>query len=113
MANDQGGLEFLAGLLLGAGVGVAATLLLAPQSGQETRDVIRERGLEVKSHAEDMGDAGRKRVQELGNQARGRAEQAQERGRLVVEEQGTRLQNAFDQGKKVYEDTRDDLKARM
>jgi len=113
MANDQGGLEFLAGLLVGAGVGATAALLLAPQSGQETREVIRERGLEVKSRAEDVGDASRKRVEDLGNQARSRAEQVQARGRLVIEEQGTRLQNVIDQGKEAYETKRDDLKARL
>src|SRR5512140_2291510 len=109
MANDQGGLEFLAGLLLGAGVGVTATLLLAPQSGHETREVIRERGLELKSRAEDVGDAGRKRAQELGDHA----EQAQARGRRVIEEQGARLQNVIDQGKEAYETKRDDLRARL
>ena len=40
------------GLLAGAMAGVIATLLLAPQSGEETRTQIREKGVELKDKAE-------------------------------------------------------------
>ena len=40
------------GLMAGALAGVVATLLLAPQSGEETRTQIRERGVELKDKAE-------------------------------------------------------------
>jgi gas vesicle protein len=40
------------GLLAGALAGVVATLLLAPQSGEETRTQIREKGVELKDKAE-------------------------------------------------------------
>jgi gas vesicle protein len=40
------------GLLAGALAGVVATLLLAPQSGEETRTQIREKGVEVREKAE-------------------------------------------------------------
>jgi len=113
MGKDQPGLEFLAGVLVGAGIGAAATLMLAPQSGQETREEIRERGFELKSRADDVGEASRKRVQDLGGQARNYAEEAQARSRLVIEEQGTRLQKAVDQGKEAFEEKRDDLRARL
>jgi gas vesicle protein len=43
---------FLAGVLVGGLVGAAAALLLAPQSGEETRTMIRERGIELKSRLE-------------------------------------------------------------
>jgi gas vesicle protein len=42
----------LVGLLAGALAGVIATLLLAPQSGEETRTQIREKGDELKDMAE-------------------------------------------------------------
>ena len=113
MAQDHRGGEFLTGMLVGIGVGATAALLLAPQSGQETRDVIRERGLEIKSRAVDVGDEGRQRVEDLGDQARHRAEEAQVRGRQVVEEQRTRLQKAIAQGKENYAKKRDELTARL
>lgn len=40
------------GLLAGALAGVVTTLLLAPQSGEETRTQIREKGTELKDKAE-------------------------------------------------------------
>jgi len=113
MNNDHRGWEFLTGMVLGTGLGAAAALLLAPQSGQETREEIRERGVEFKSRAEDAGEAGRKRAQDLGDQARNRAGQAQARGRLVIEEQGTRLNKAIDQGMEAFENKRDGLTAHL
>jgi gas vesicle protein len=44
----------LAGLLLGAIAGAAAAALLAPQSGVATRELLRERGLELKDRADDL-----------------------------------------------------------
>ncbi len=113
MTNDQRGWEFLTGMLVGIGVGAAAALLLAPQSGQETCKAIRDQGLELKSRAENVGEDGRQRAQDLGGQARNRAEQAQARGRLVIEEQGARLHKAIDQGKEAYEKKRDELTQRL
>lgn len=44
---------FLAGFLLGGLVGAGVALFLAPQSGEETREMIRERGIELKTRAEE------------------------------------------------------------
>jgi gas vesicle protein len=44
----------LKGLLLGALAGAAAAALLAPRSGAATRELLRERGLELKDRAEDL-----------------------------------------------------------
>lgn len=54
MGNQQsGGAEFFVGLVLGGLVGAALALLLAPQSGEETRAQIRDKGLEFKDRAEE------------------------------------------------------------
>ncbi len=113
MTKDHRGWEFLTGMVLGTGFGAAVALLFAPQAGQETREEIRERGVEFKIRAEDAGEAGRKRALDLGDQARDRAGQAQARGRLVIEEQGTRLNKAIDQGMEAYENKRDGLTAHL
>src|SRR6476661_6132383 len=44
---------FLTGLGIGLAVGAAAALLLAPQSGAETRRALRSRGKRVKNKARD------------------------------------------------------------
>ena len=55
---------FLIGFFLGGLIGVAAGILLAPQSGEETRTVLREKGIELKTRAEDLTEEGRARLQE-------------------------------------------------
>ena len=53
MSARDDDLLFFAGLVIGAIVGGMAAALLAPQSGPETREQMVERGLELKSRAED------------------------------------------------------------
>lgn len=54
MSKRNDDLVFLAGLVAGAIVGGLAAALLAPYSGPETREQVVERGLELKSRAEDV-----------------------------------------------------------
>ena len=42
---------FFAGLILGAVIGAGVALLYAPQSGPETRRLVKEKALEVKEKA--------------------------------------------------------------
>ena len=53
MSERSNDVMFLAGLVLGAIAGGAAAALLTPQSGPEIREQVAERGLELKSRAED------------------------------------------------------------
>ena len=66
MSAKGGG--FIIGLALGALVGAAAALLLAPESGEELRKDISEKGDELKSKAQQQVDA------------------LQEQGRIVLSE---------------------------
>ena len=113
MASDSRGWEFLTGFLLGTVVGAAVALLLAPQPGEETREVIRERGIELKGRAAELSEEARKRAEELAEEARKRAAEAQERSRLVVEEQRSRLQEAIDEGKEAAAKKREELTGRL
>jgi gas vesicle protein len=51
--RSGGGAEFFAGLVIGGLVGAALSLLLAPQSGEETRAQIRDKSLEYKDWSEE------------------------------------------------------------
>ena len=51
MSDRSGGAEFFAGLVIGGLVGATLALLLAPQSGEETRAQIRDKGIEYKDRA--------------------------------------------------------------
>ena len=59
-SNEFG--AFMSGLLLGGIAGAITALLLAPQSGEETRKVILERSMEIKDKALETVDETRLRA---------------------------------------------------
>lgn len=70
--------SFLAGLVVGGLVGAAMALLMAPQSGEETRSVIRDRGIELKDRAVEYSGTARDRAVAAVDDARVRADEALE-----------------------------------
>ena len=76
--NDFG--TFLAGFIVGGVVGALTTLLMVPQSGEETRDYLRKKSIELKERTEITAEEARKKAEEALIEARSKAE-AQEEGR--------------------------------
>jgi gas vesicle protein len=96
--NDLG--AFLAGFVIGGLVGAATALILAPQSGEETRSQIVNQSLALRDageararHYRDMAETYThdflERTEEIVSEARGRAEemgdQVQEQARIVLD----------------------------
>jgi gas vesicle protein len=54
-----GGGSFVAGLLTGIAVGAGIAFLLAPQTGEEARDVLRAKVREASEQAGDLFDKGK------------------------------------------------------
>lgn len=48
-------ISFFTGVVIGSFVGAAAALLLAPQSGEETRTLIHDKSIELKDKAVELG----------------------------------------------------------
>lgn len=114
---------FLAGFVLGGLVGAAAALLLAPQSGEETRTVIRDKSIELRDKASESATEALERAEKAMEEARLRAEEAlaeartkagevaettkqrasdlQHRGQVVIEEQRAKIEGAVEAGKKA------------
>lgn len=83
--NFLGALGLIAvGALLGAGI----ALLLAPRTGEQTRELLREKGSELA-----------RRAQETVGEAQVRAQELLGRGREVVEEKSAQLRAAFEAGR--------------
>lgn len=80
MADKTCAGDFLAGLLVGALVGAAAALLLAPQSGEETRTLIHDKGVELGHKADDLSEEARQRAADL----QVRMQQAVEEGKATA-----------------------------
>ena len=75
---DSGRSDFAAGIILGAVLGAGLALLLAPRSGEQARERLREAGMEMtqraREKAEDLRDRAREKVEEIRAQVReGRA----------------------------------------
>lgn len=51
--NENTGTGFFPGLILGAALGAAIALLYAPQSGADTRKLVKEKASELKDRAVD------------------------------------------------------------
>jgi gas vesicle protein len=111
---------FLSGFVIGGLVGAAVALLMAPQSGEETRAMIRDKSIELKeqveqtaadarAQAEQFAVDARTRAESIAKDARIKAEELQKRGQVVLEEQKTRIEKAIDAGKKAAQSKRAEI----
>ena len=84
--RDGGGGGFVAGLLIGVIAGAALAMILAPATGEETRDLLVAKAREAGERARDTaGDAG----------------DLLSRGRTIVAEAKTRIDGAIAEGKEA------------
>ena len=95
---------FLIGFIIGGLTGAAVSLLMAPQTGEETREYLRERAIELRDRAQEtatttadrVGSTAsevRTRANEIASTARTTADDLRQRGQVVLEEQRNRLTN--------------------
>ncbi len=66
---------FLAGFVIGGLVGAAVALIMAPQSGEETRTLIHDRSIELKDKAAERAEAARIKAEAAAAEARARADE--------------------------------------
>lgn len=98
--NNEGA-AFFAGLVIGGLVGAALALLLAPQSGEETRAQIRDRSLEYKDRAEERILEARQRATEAGHRAQEQIGVLQEKGKEALAKGKQTASEALEKGKQT------------
>ncbi len=80
---------FLVGFVVGGLTGAVVALLFAPQSGEETRALIKDKSIELRDKAQMSAEEAYARAEELAAEARARAEQlaseVKERGKSAIE----------------------------
>ncbi|HLH39535.1 MAG TPA: YtxH domain-containing protein [Bryobacteraceae bacterium] len=76
---------------LGLGLGVAVGVLFAPKSGQETREIIRNKANESADY-----------VKRRGTELREQAAEAIERGKQTIQRHKENLNAAVDAGRQAY-----------
>lgn len=88
--NDLG--AFLAGFVIGGLVGAATALILAPQSGEQTRAQIAHRSHELREVGEERVRHYRDTAEHMSHEYRERAEQVLDSTRNRVQEAGGQVQ---------------------
>lgn len=85
--NELG--SFLAGFVIGGLVGAATALILAPQSGEETRQQVASKSRDLRSTSEERLQQYRKRADNIVADTRGRMQETggrvQEQARIVLD----------------------------
>ena len=80
---------FLIGFVVGGVAGAVAALLLAPQTGEETRALIKDKSIELRDKAAEQAEMVASRANEFADQAKTRAtdltNQAKTRGQEALE----------------------------
>jgi gas vesicle protein len=84
----------LSGFLLGLGVGVGIGMLFAPKSGQETREIIKNKAGE-----------GTDFLKQRSAEAKQTATEWVEKGKEAIGRQKDNIDDAVDAGKQAYRDT--------
>ena len=91
---------FLVGFIVGGLSGAVVALLFAPQSGEETRALIKDKSIELRDKAQITAEEAIARAEAAAADARARADdlarQLRERGHTVVEDVRERGKTAMD-----------------
>ena len=107
MAGDDksGGGGFITGLLLGLLAGATLAMISAPQSGEDTRDILRAKAREAADRTRDTAG-------DVSENLTGQTNELLERGRLIVERARARVDGAVAEGVDAAEQTRNELQSR-
>lgn len=100
MSDDTYAAEFVAGFVIGALVGAAVALLFAPQPGEETRSLIRERGVELGQRAGDLQN----QAKEKATQLQSKVKEAVEEGKATAAQKRQELLSQLDQEQTTLDD---------
>jgi gas vesicle protein len=77
---------FLVGFIVGGLTGAVVSLLFAPQSGEETRALIRDKSIELRDRAAETAEEALSRAEAAAAEARARAEELAKLARTRAEE---------------------------
>ena len=97
--NDSDIGAFLTGFVVGGLVGAAVALILAPQSGAETREQIRMKGIELERARRRDSDRRPRQSRSGAADARARAEKMAAEAKVRAEEFAAKGRTTFDEGR--------------
>ena len=101
--NGGSGQGFMAGLLVGGLIGALFAIVLAPQSGEETRDLLRGKAEEAKGRAADLAYDLRNRASSVAETLKTQADQWGQKSRNLIDSARGQVSGAVDEGKRAAE----------
>jgi gas vesicle protein len=110
--SDEFG-SFLVGFIVGGLTGAVVSLLFAPQSGEETRALLRDKSIEIRDQAADTAEQALARAEAAAAEARQRADElakiARQRAEDLAAEMKSRGQDAMEAVKKPLKKSSDTM----
>ena len=100
--HTDNNLGIVGGMLIGALAGAAAALLLAPQSGENTRKQIQEKSIELRDRTTELVDDTMTKVRTNANRI---TMNLKDRGQEVAAEQLENVSEAAQAGKRAIENS--------
>lgn len=105
--EEKGGFGYF---LLGLGIGVAAGILWAPRTGEETRQLIADKAGEGADYVRARTEDGKQYVREQTEALKGSASDLYDKSVSTVSKQKENLNAAVEAGKQAYRDAVSDVK---
>jgi gas vesicle protein len=102
MAEQSSGMSYF---VVGLGIGVAVGMLLAPRSGEETRQILREKADEGKDYLRTKTDESKEFVRRRGTELRESAGDLIDRSKEAITRQKDQLAMAVEAGKQAYRES--------
>ena len=99
--------------LIGVAIGAAAALLLAPQSGEETRRDLRRGARRARRAAQDIAGDLSTKVSDTFEQARDRVEQGIDNARQAIDLKKRQVTRAMEAGRAAAQQAREELERRI
>jgi gas vesicle protein len=105
MAEQNSGISYF---IVGLGIGVAVGLLMAPRSGEETRQLLRTKADEGAEFLRNKADESKEFVRRRGTELRESASDLIDRSKEALNRQKEQLAMAVEAGKQAYRESVDD-----
>ncbi len=90
--------------LLGLGIGVGLGMVFAPQSGEETRGMLKSRADDGADYLKRQSEGLRTSASDIVDKGRNAASDMVDKGRNVVNRQRDSISDAIEAGKQAYRD---------
>lgn len=105
--------EFVLGVLVGAAVGALAALLYAPQGGEETRDLIRQKSTEARDKVTGVAGNVKETVTHKAEEIKTSTRDLVDRSRGYVEQKKSQVTAAVDAGKQAFTKKKSELETEV